>query len=644
MKLVVCLLWSVTLVASLNRGLIIQAEAKLIGLKNALIELEYEFQRDENHVQRWFSSIDEEMRRLNNEYANAEWDFETNMSNKTETEHVQMSIKASRSMKEIAFKGREKQKLHYLRKDTRRRLRLLSQFSDPTDKNVLEQLTRTRSELENIYAVGTLQKDGKVYNMEPELTKLMQEERDPDVLNWAWKGWRNETGKQMKSLYAEMVKLLNLGAEENEYSDFGDAWRKIQFDDTPELLQMCETLWKEVSHLYKKLHAFVRMRLKDYYSKHFPSYKFPTDGTIPAHLLGNMWAQEWQGVYEIIKPFPDVSETDVTKEMSKQNYDVHKLFTMAEEFYMSLGLDPMTKTFWKKSVLVRPKDRKIQCHASATDFFTDEPDEKNDDFRIKMCTVVDSTYFETIHHEMGHIQYFMEYRNQPVVFRDGANQAFHEAIGDTISLSVNSNKHLKAVGLIPEDHTNNLEEEIKRDLNMLMKQALFKIAFLPYGYLIDLWRFRVFDGTIPEGDYNKEWWKLRLEYQGLSSPVVRTSEDFDPGAKFHIPSNSPYICYFVSFIVQFQFYESLCKASGHTGPLHTCDYYRSKGAGDKLRSFLQLGHSKPWREAMKVLTGTMDIKTDAITEYFSPLTEWLDKELQEKSQTVGWEGAKINFE
>ncbi|XP_063424632.1 angiotensin-converting enzyme-like [Mytilus trossulus] len=644
MKLVVCLLWSVTLVSSLNRGLIIQAEAKLDGLRNALRELEYEFQRDETLVQRWFSSIDEEMRRLNNEYANAEWDFETNMTNETETKHVQMSIKASRSMKEIAFKARKLQKLHYLRKDTRRRLRLMAQFSDPTDKNVLEQLEKTRSALENIYAAGTLQKDGKVYNMEPELTKLMQEERNPDVLNWAWKGWRNETGKQMKSLYAEMVKLLNLGAVENEFSDYGDAWRKSQFDDTPELLQMCESLWKEVLPLYKKLHAFVRMRLKDYYTKHYPNYKFPTDGTIPAHLLGNMWAQEWQGVYEIVKPFPDVSETDVTKEMAKQNYDVHKLFTMAEEFYMSLGLDPMTKTFWQKSVLVRPENKKIQCHASATDFFTDESDEQYDDFRIKMCTVVDSTYFETIHHEMGHIQYFMEYRNQPVVFRDGANQAFHEAIGDTISLSVNTNKHLKAVGLIPEEHTNNLEEEKKRDLNMLMKQALFKIAFLPYGYLIDLWRFQVFDGTIPENNYNKEWWKLRLEYQGVSSPVIRTSEDFDPGAKFHIPSNSPYICYFVSFIVQFQFYESLCKASGHTGPLHTCDYYRSRGAGDKLRSFLQLGHSQPWREAMKVLTGSTDIKADAITEYFRPLTEWLDKELQEKGQTVGWEGAKINFE
>lgn len=643
MKIIVSSLWIITIVASLSSKLA-QVEAKLEELKNLLFDLERELHKDEFEVRHWLRLIDGDMRKIYNEMVNAEWDFETDMNNITSAHKVEIAIKLSEYSKSIAMAARRKKKSmsFFLTKETKRTLRLLSQFADPKDKTMLEQLERTKSTLQNIYATATLKKDGKTYNMEPELTKLMMDERDPDVLKWAWKGWRDVTGKNMKSLYTDLIKLLNKGADDNGYSDYGEVWRSEQFDDTKDLIEICEKAWNDISPLYKKLHAYVRMRLRNYYAEKFPNYNFPKDGTIPAHLLGNMWGQEWQDIYTIVKPYPDVHETDVTEEMKKQKWDVKKLFTMAEEFYTSLGLDRMTDTFWEKSMLERPEGKDVQCHASASDFYTDEDDKTKDDFRIKMCTEVNAEYFETIHHEMGHIQYFMEYRNQPTVFRTGANSAFHEAIGDTISLSVQTHKHLKTVGLIPEDQTGSDAEEKKIDMNILMKQALYKVAFLPFGYLIDLWRFKVFDGTISEDNYNKEWWKLRLKYQGLSSPVTRTDEDFDPGAKFHIPSNSPYICYFISFIAQFQFYQSLCKESGHTGPLHTCDYYQSKDAGMKLQSFLRLGHSIPWRDAMEVLTGSTEIETGAITEYFQPLSDWLDSQI--KNEELGWDGAKINFE
>jgi peptidyl-dipeptidase A len=171
-------------------------------------------------------------------------------------------------------------------------------------------------------------------------------------------------------------------------------------------------------------------------------------------------------------------------------------------------------------------------------------------------------------------------------------------------------------------------------INYQMKEALDKIAFLPFGKLIDQWRWDVFAGKISPEQYNQSWWDLRTEFQGVAAPVARSEADFDPGAKYHIPANTPYTRYFLARILQFQFHKAMCDAAGFKGPLHQCSIYGSKQAGEKLSSMLALGQSKPWPEALEALTGTREMDATAIIEYFKPLMNWLEAENQGK--TCGW--------
>ncbi|KAL5010883.1 hypothetical protein ScPMuIL_013188 [Solemya velum] len=421
----------------------------------------------------------------------------------------------------------------------------------------------------------------------------------------------------------KLVDYMNEGARDNAYPDYGAYWRDVQFMDTHNLKELCESLWKELEPLYMQLHAYVRRKLILKYSVDYPELKLTDKGTIPAHLLGNMWAQTWQNIFDIVVPYPNAEESDGNVALIKQDYDVMDMVHLADEFYQSMGLSPMTQEFWDNSIMVKPNDgRGFQCHASAFDIYNGH------DFRIKMCTEVNMHDFETIHHEMGHVQYFMEYSDQPAIYREGANCAFHEAIGDTISLSVMTDTHLTKIGLNPK-------EDKQKDINSLMKMALEKIAFLPFGLLIDRWRWDLFNGTIDEKNLNSMWWKYRKQYQGLSPPVQRTEADFDPGAKYHVPANSPYICYFISFISQFQFYEALCAASEHQGPLHQCDFYQSKAAGKLLGKMLRMGSSRPWQDAMQTITGQREISTSSIREYFRPLMKWLEQ--QNQGEHIGWE-------
>ncbi|KAK7495707.1 hypothetical protein BaRGS_00013154, partial [Batillaria attramentaria] len=379
------------------------------------------------------------------------------------------------------------------------------------------------------------------------LEDMLASERDYDKLLKVWEGWRNATGPKMRPLYEEFVALSNEGVRELGYSDTGEYWRSWYESDT--FQSDLEALLEQLSPLYQQLHAYVRSRLIATYGQD----KFPDSGHIPAHLLGNMWAQEWNNIYTI-------------------NYTVERMFRTAESFFTSLGFEPLPATFWAGSMLQKPGDgRDVVCHASAWDFYNAR------DFRIKMCTYVTMEDLITIHHEMGHMQYFLQYRHQPQMFRDGANPGFHEAVGDTIALSVSTPGHLRKIGLLEAGEDNYLDE-----INFLLSMALEKVAFLPFGYLIDQWRWSVFAGDITPEDYNSKWWDLRCNYQGIASPVVRSEDDFDPGAKFHIPDNTPYIRYFVARVLQFQFQQALCKAAGHTGPFHQCDIQGSEDAGKLL--------------------------------------------------------------
>jgi peptidyl-dipeptidase A len=350
----------------------------------------------------------------------------------------------------------------------------------------------------------------------------------------------------------------------------------------------------------------------------------PKDGTIPAHVTGNMWAQDWSALYPLVQPYPGISGVDVTKALKKQKYTPEKMVRSAEDFYRSLGMPALPASFFERSQFVRPRDRDVVCHASAWDTNLEG------DVRIKMCITPTEEDFRTIYHELGHIYYYLAYNNLPPLFQTGAHDGFHEAIGDTVQLNLTP-AYLHQIGLAGTPRDNE-----KAVINAQMQLALEKIAFLPFGKLIDEWRWGVFDGSIAAQDYNAAWWQLRQKYQGVSSPVPRTEEDFDPGAKYHVPANTPYMRYFLAHILQFQFQRSLCEAAGFNGPLHECSVYGNKQAGEKFWAMLGKGGSQPWPQTLKELTGSEEMDASAIIDYFAPLNSWLQR--QNAGKDCGWQG------
>jgi len=378
-----------------------------------------------------------------------------------------------------------------------------------------------------------------------------------------------------------------------------------------------ERLWQQVRPLYLSLHTYVRARL----AEHYGASVVPPGGPIPADLLGNPWAQEWENIFPLLG-LPEKSRGfDLTELLKAKNLDPKGMVLYGENFYKSLGFDPLPETFWERSLFTKPRDREVVCHASAWDI------DNQDDLRVKMCIQIRDVDFVTIHHELGHNFYQRAYKGQPFFFESGANDGFHEAIGDTIALAVTP-EYLQQIGLLDK------VPSADADIPLLLKKALEKVAFLPFGLLIDQWRWKVFSGEITPANYNQAWWDMRLKYQGVAPPVARSESDFDPGAKYHVAGNVPYMRYFLADILQFQFYRAMCKEAGYTGPLHRCTFYNSKAAGEKLNKMLAMGQSRPWPDALETLTGQREMDASAILDYFAPLRKWLDE--QNKGQKVGW--------
>ena len=510
--------------------------------------------------------------------------------------------------------------------DTGRQLELLSHATTlpaPDDPGKRKELAETATTLDSMYGTGKWGCETPAGASE-EVCKDMGAAMDTiansddyDELLAAWLGWRS-ISPPMRPLYQRFVELGNEGARDIGYADVGELWRS-GYDMSPaEFEAEMERLWQQVKPLYTQLHCHVRAKLGEKYG----ADKVPADGMIPAHLLGNLWAQEWPNVYDDMIPYPDQPSIDVTAGLQKAGFDEKKMVQTAEGFFVSLGLDPLPASFWERSLFTKPADREVQCHASAWDV------DFNDDLRIKMCIKIDMEDFVTIHHELGHNYYYHYYYTKPVLFQSGANDGFHEGIGDTLALSVTP-KYLQQMGLLDQ-----ASEDPKAVINKQMADGLEKIAFLPFGLLIDRWRWGVFSGEISPDEYNAAWWKLRNEYQGVAAPIARSEADFDPGAKYHIPANTPYARYFLARILQFQFHKALCDASGHEGPLHTCSIYGSKEAGAKLKAMLEMGASKPWPDALEAIAGTRTMDAGPLLEYFEPLSAYLAE--QNEGRTCGW--------
>ena len=498
--------------------------------------------------------------------------------------------------------------------DVDRKLKLLKlslTLPAPKDPKEREELTKLAASLEGDYGKGKYCPDGdkgKCLSL-GDMEEIMGNSRDPEELKKIWLGWHQVSPPYRKN-YARFVELSNKGAREMGFKDTGAMWR-AKYDMEPDAFAgEMERLWQQVKPLYDSLYTYTRRKLSEKYGKEI----VPPDGPIPAHLLGNMWGQEWGNIYPLLKPEGGGDRGyDLTQILKARNTEPKQLVGYGESFFKSLGFDPLPPTFWERSLFTKPADRDVVCHASAWDVDFEK------DVRLKMCIQINEVDFTTVHHELGHNYYQMAYSGQPFLYRDSANDGFHEAIGDTMALSVTP-PYLKQIGLIDK------VPDQSADIGFLLQRALDKVAFLPFGYLVDQWRWKVFSGEIKPEDYNKGWWDLRAKYQGLAPPAPRSEQDFDAGAKYHVPANTPYARYFLAAILQFQFHRTLCREAGFTGPLYQCSIYGNKKAGEKLKQMLALGLSKPWPEALKTMTGEDKMDATAIIDYFAPLKTWLDEQ------------------
>ncbi|WP_017219505.1 M2 family metallopeptidase [Pseudoalteromonas sp. NJ631] len=506
-----------------------------------------------------------------------------------------------------------------LSEDTRRKLdklKLNLTLPAPKDADKTAELAKLTAELDGMYGKGKYCKnDGTCLSL-GEMTAKMANSRDYEELLDIWQGWR-EVSKPMRPLYEKQVVLTNEGANELGYADTGAMWRSKYDMPADDFAKELDRTWNQVKPLYDSLHCHVRAKLGEKYGED----KVPQDQPIPAHLLGNMWAQSWGNIYDLVAPENADPGYDVTALLAKHDYDEIKMVKGAEKFFTSMGFAPLPETFYERSLFIKPQDRDVQCHASAWNL------DAKDDLRIKMCIQRTGEEFSVIHHELGHNFYQRAYNQQPVYYQESANDGFHEAIGDTIALSVTPG-YLKQIGLL-----DNVPDESK-DIGLLMKMALDKVAFIPFGLLVDQWRWKVFSGEISPAEYNQAWWELREKYQGVKAPVSRTESDFDPGAKYHVPGNVPYTRYFLAHILQFQFHKSLCEIAGSKEAIHRCSVYNSKAAGERLNAMLEMGSSKPWQQALKTLTGKDEMDATAVLDYFAPLQKYLDE--QNKGRNCGW--------
>lgn len=554
------------------------------------------------------------------EAAQASWVYSTYINQDTEAMTARAGAAYNSLVVKSAIEAAGHAKTPGLSYDTARklsRLRTAIVLPAPTKPGAADEVATIAARLEGIYGKGQGTLRGQTISGS-DIEAEMGSNRNPEELKEMWLSWHDNVGKPMKADYAKLVGLGNEGAKELGYSDMGALWRS-NYDMTPEeFAAQTEKLWLEVKPLYDSLHTYVRGKLNAKYGDQVQ----PKTGPIRADLLGNMWAQEWGNIYDLVAP-PGSGDVgfDVTELLKAKGYDDQKMVKAGEGFFSSLGFAPLPKTFWERSQFVKPRDREVVCHASAWDI------DNVEDLRIKMCIKVNGDDFTTIHHELGHNYYQRAYNKQPFLYLDGANDGFHEAIGDAIALSMTP-EYLVQIGLLDRDKVPSAD----KDTGLLLRQAMDKVAFLPFGLLVDRYRWQLFSGQ--SKDAQQSWTDLRLKYQGIVPPGPRGADAFDAGAKYHIPGMVPYTRYFLARILQFQFYEAACKQAGWKGPLHRCSFYGNKDVGKNLNAMLEMGASKPWPDALQAFTGSREMSGKAMMAYFAPLKKWLDK--QNKGMKSGW--------
>jgi peptidyl-dipeptidase A len=536
-----------------------------------------------------------------------------------DTMWLDAKITAEQSTVAVAF---AKEAARYDRVDvdpvTRRKLELLKHalvLPSPDRAGAAAELAELGVKIDALYSTGKVSYGGKELTLD-DVEERLRVSRDPAELRALWEGW-HAVARPMAADYTRLVGLANEGARQLGHGDAGVLWRSWYDMPPDDFARVVDRLWRQVAPLYRALHCYARARLNDKYGA-----LQPRTGPLRADLLGNMWGQDWAGIYDLLAPRDASLGYDLTQALLAQKYDALRLVRTAEKFYTSIGFAELPATFWERSMFVRPRDREVECHASAWNI------DDRDDLRIKMCFRVNADDFYTIHHELGHNMYQRAYKAQPALFRDGANDGFHEAVGDFAALNAVTPEYLRQLGLIER------APGPEADIPYLLRMAVGKIAFVPFGLLVDKWRWQVFSGATPPARYNEDWWALKREYQGIVPPGPRPADAFDPGAKSHVASNTPYMRYFLASIYQFQFYRAACRQAGWDGPLNRCSIYGNKQVGERLQAMLAMGASRPWPEALAAFTGERELDASAIVDYFAPLARWLGE--QNKDETCGW--------
>lgn len=496
-------------------------------------------------------------------------------------------------------------------------LRLSLVLPAPQTEGAAAQLAEITTRLASRYSTGRIDYQGRQVALD-ELETLMGTERNPRNLQEIWTEW-HEVAAPMREDYTRMVEIANQGARDLGFENVGQMWLSNYDMPADQMESEVERLWGQLQPFYEQLHCHVRTRLNATYGDAVQ----PADGPIRADLLGNMWAQDWSTLMPMMRPRGARATYDTTTLLTRANYDAVRMTRTAEAFYTSLGLAPLPDTFWERSMLTRPQDRDVVCHASAWDL------DSREDLRVKQCIQINAEHFQTIHHELGHNYYQRAYMDQPYLYQNGAHDGFHEAIGDFIALNITP-EYLVEIGLLRRSQI----PPASADTSLLMEQALNKIAFLPFALTMDQWRWQVFDGRITPDRYNAAWWELRERYQGITPPTARTEAHFDPGAKYHIANNVPYLRYFLSYVLQFQFYEAACQQAGWEGPLHRCTVYGNREVGARFNAMMEMGASRPWPDALEAFTGTRQMDGGAMARYFQPLMSYLQE--QNEGEECGW--------
>ncbi|MEZ5954500.1 MAG: M2 family metallopeptidase [Hyphomonas sp.] len=560
-----------------------------------------------------------ELAAMNKEAAQAYWNQETNITDETDAIAAEAGAKATKLAVDLANESK-RFNVDVLPYDAARKIRILRSsitIPAPSREGAAEELSTITTGLSSTYGKGKFEYKGQMINLD-EASTIIETSRDPAELKAVWEGWRT-VSPAMKDDYARMVSLANEGAQELGYSSLDRMWLS-NYDMPPEEMEKeVQRLWGQVEPLYQELHCYTRWKLNAAYGDEVQ----PKTGPIRADLLGNMWAQQWSSIYDIVKPDTPSPSYDLTERLNERGYTPVKMVETGEAFFTSLGFAPLPETFWERSMITRPEGKEVVCHASAWDL------DDADDVRIKMCTEINSEDFYTVHHELGHNFYQRAYKDQPFLYKNGAHDGFHEAIGDFIGLSITP-EYLEQIGLITADEKPGPDA----DTALLMQTALDKIAFLPFAITVDGWRWDVLNGKTTPEDYNEAWWALRLKNQGIVPPAPRPADAFDPGAKYHIPGNTPYLRYFLSYVMQFQFHKAACEQAGWDGPLHRCSIYDNKEVGERFNEMLEAGMSQPWPDTLEKFTGTREMDGSAIIEYFDPLMTYLKE--QNEGQTCGW--------